>query len=312
MNQAPSLSDEDPDDDAIDVSVDTSSVSVSISDGDSDSFDWTIETSPDIGSDAGSDATDGVKSCSIFGLAYDTVYTWFVNVTDGTDWTRASYQFTTEEEPVVNNAPVVSTPSPSNESTGVAVSTSQVSVTIEDPDGDSFDWTIETSPDIGSVSGDDESNGTKTCSVSTPAYETTYTWFVNVTDGTDWTRTYYLFTTENAPAPNHAPQVSNPSPANGSTGVVITSDSLQITIEDADGDSFDWTIETSPNVGSNSGADDTNGTKSCSLSGLMYATEYTWYVNVSDDEDWTRVYYVFTTEDEPVVNTPPSLSLIHI
>ena len=95
-----------------------------------------------------------------------------------------------------NSAPFFTSESPTNGSTDIANSTTQLSVTINDPEGDTFNWTIQTSPNIGSSLANDESNGTKTCSVSGLRHNTTYTWYVNCTDGTAWTREWYTFKTE--------------------------------------------------------------------------------------------------------------------
>jgi len=97
---------------------------------------------------------------------------------------------------VVNNAPIFSGGVPGNGSTGISIGTSSLTITIEDPDGDSFDWAIETCPDIGSCSATGASNGSKSCSISDLSYSTTYHWFVNVTDGEHWTNETYFFITE--------------------------------------------------------------------------------------------------------------------
>jgi len=87
-----------PSDSATDVSISLTSLSVDISEPDGDSIDWSIETSPNIGSNHGTSDTDGVKTCTISGLSYDTTYTWYVNATDGTNWIHETFSFTTEEE----------------------------------------------------------------------------------------------------------------------------------------------------------------------------------------------------------------------
>ena len=97
------------------------------------------------------------------------------------------------------------------------------------------------------------------------------------------------------------PIVYNPQPANGATDVPITLSSLNITIESRTGGNFDWTITTTPDIGSCSGTNEYNGTKTCSISGLSYATTYTWYVNTVDKNSgmWTNVSYTCSTEMEP-------------
>jgi len=59
---------------------------------------------------------------------------------------------------------------------------------------------------------------------------------------------------------------------------------INVTIENLLGNTFNWSIETSPDVGSNSSTGDTNGTKNCSVSGLMNGTTYTMFVNITDSE----------------------------
>jgi PKD repeat protein len=96
-----------------------------------------------------------------------------------------------------NSAPVFSAVTPSNGASNIPIGTSSLSITIEDPDGDLFDWTIETSPDIGTSQANGASNGSKSCSISGLSYSTTYHWFVNATDGSgNWTNKSYWFATE--------------------------------------------------------------------------------------------------------------------
>ena len=106
---------------------------------------------------------------------------------------------------IANNAPFFSDLSISNGATKVPISTSSLCITIEDPNGDLIDWTIETSPDIGNNSENNGSNGSKLCGISGLAYSTKYYWFVNATDGIYWTNISYSFTTEAAPSNNPPP-----------------------------------------------------------------------------------------------------------
>jgi hypothetical protein len=59
-------------------------------------MDYTVETTPDIGSGSGSGVGDGVYSIDISSLEYTTDYIWFVNVTDGKYWTRKVFVFKTQ------------------------------------------------------------------------------------------------------------------------------------------------------------------------------------------------------------------------
>jgi hypothetical protein len=208
---------------------------------------------------------------------------------------------------ISTNTPlIISNELPTNCSTGVSLSTSQLSIQITNDDGDLLNYTIQTRPNIGSSNGYGTKAGTKTCSISGLSYSTTYTWFVNATDGYVWTNKTYTFATEGAPV-NNPPAISVPDPTNESTGVPITTTSLSVTIADSEIDPFNWSITTAPDVGSNSGIDDSNGIKTCTISGLTYATSYTWYVKATDGNGWTNQSFTFTTEPEPV-NDPPVLS----
>jgi len=106
-------------------------------------------------------------------------------------------------EVIPSQAPTISNPQPANNSANVPVTLSQLSVEISDPDGDLMNWSIETSPDIGSASGNNVRNGTITCPVSGLNYGTTYTWYVNVTDSHYWTNKTYTFTTTTPQPPSN-------------------------------------------------------------------------------------------------------------
>ncbi|GAH26346.1 unnamed protein product, partial [marine sediment metagenome] len=108
-----------------------------------------------------------------------------------------------QSQPGVNVPPTVESPNPSNGATDVSLSTTQLTVWINDTEGDGINWTIQTSPDIGSQDNStaEEGNGSKVCTVSGLQGHTTYTWYVNVTDngGGGWNNETYHFTTEFAP-----------------------------------------------------------------------------------------------------------------
>jgi len=105
-----------------------------------------------------------------------------------------------------NNPPIIEDPFPENGAI-VDLSISELHVLIEDPDEDEIDWTIKTSPNIGNQSGTVQGKGRVYCSIHDLKYSTQYLWFVNVTDGKDWTRKIYTFTTDNEP--NYTPTIAN-------------------------------------------------------------------------------------------------------
>jgi len=106
-------------------------------------------------------------------------------------------------------------------------------------------------------------------------------------------RYYYLGILDNNP-----PIIKDPFPENG-TDVNIDIDEVHIFIEDPDNDRINWSIETSPNIGTNLGELETSGGKICKISNLSYSKNYKWFVNVTDGKDWARKTYFFTTIDEP-------------
>lgn len=134
---------------------------------------------------------------------------------------------------------------------------------------------------------------------------TEYWWRVKINDGTDyWNNQTYNFTTQT----NVLPSISSPNITNGQQNLSITNTTeLNITINDDNGEVFNWTIQTSPDVGSNNSQNATNGTKKCTISGLAYDTEYTWWVNATDGDNTTSEVYTFRTDDSdvPVVQTDP-------
>ena len=276
--------------------------SIPINDFENDSFNWSIECSNGQ-SNSGNYEFNGTKSLSLYGLMYLTTYNVWVNATDTNGsglYTRSSYSFTT----LVNLSPVFGTPSPANGSINQPLNLTW-SIPISDPDGDLFNWTIECSNSQSNFS-NEVTNGTKSLLLSGLSYYTIYTVWVNATDtnGTGlFNRTWYQFTT----IVNQKPVFGTPSPANGSTNQSF-SFSWSISINDLEGDTFNWSIECS-NGQLNNGNYEFNGTKSLSLSGLVNLTTYTVWVNATDTNGsglFNRTWYQFTTivSQKPVFGTP--------
>jgi hypothetical protein len=275
--------------------------SIPMNDPEGDTFSWTIQCSNGQSS-SGSGATNGTKTLSLSGLAYATTYTVWVNATDPTPgsgiYNRKWYTFTTK----TSLPPVFGSPSPANGSTNNPLSLSW-SIPINDPEGDTFSWTIQCSNGQ-SNSGSGATNGTKSLSLSGLSYSTTYTMWVNATDpsgsGT-YIRAWFIFST----LVNLPPVFGSPSPANGSAGNPLSL-TWSIPMNDPEGNSFSWTIQCS-NGQSNSGSGASNGTKSLSLSGLAYSTTYKVWVNATDPTGsglYTRKWYTFTTQQQQ--NSPPN------
>jgi hypothetical protein len=99
-----------------------------------------------------------------------------------------------------------------------------------------------------------------------------------------------------------APVVSNPIPADTQRAVPLNISELMFTIKDFQGDLMRYTVETSPFIGSASGTNVHNGTYTIQVGGLMNATLYRWFVNVTDGQHWTRKIFRFETPYPDVFN----------
>jgi len=98
-----------------------------------------------------------------------------------------------------NRPPMLSNENPTNSSWGLSINKIDVNITISDVDNDPMNWSIEVSTGDTS-SNTNAGNGLISCTLSTPLdYITTYTWWVNVSDGSDWTNRTYNFKTEGLP-----------------------------------------------------------------------------------------------------------------
>ena len=159
-----------------------------------------------IGTVSDSDISFGSKHTFNFGTTYHVSTTSLSSdkfVVAYEDYSNSKYGTAIVGDITTNQPTTISDPQPSDGSTNIQVTLSQLSVEITDPDGDLMNWSIETSPDIGSNSGNNANNGTITCPVSGLKFNTTYTWYVNVTDGYEWTRKVYTFTTETLQPPQN-------------------------------------------------------------------------------------------------------------
>jgi len=93
------ISKEKPEDGATDVSILLSELSFQLNESQNNSMDYTVETNPDIGCGSDTDVSNATYSVSVTGLDWNTVYTWYVNVTNGSGWTNETFTFTTISQP---------------------------------------------------------------------------------------------------------------------------------------------------------------------------------------------------------------------
>jgi len=203
-----------------------------------------------------------------------------------------------------------------NGTTQVEIDTAYWNVTINHYK--TFNWSIETAPNIGSASGNDETTGVKSCPLSGLQYNTIYTVFLNAT-GSQINQTYWFGTVAEpevnmtnvytldfggkAETLGNEPQISNPQPPDSETNVDLFP-WLNITVADAQNFNITWIYYTSPpwvfgtpqvfaeNISVASGT-----YRQRALWANQSETQYWWEVRVNDtDQNWAGngTWYTFT------------------
>lgn len=188
-----------------------------------------------------------------------------------------------------NNKPKISNPQPQDNEKLIPLSLSELSFTISDEDNDLMGYKVTTNPHIGIGNGFLKKDGTYSISISDLNPSTTYSWTVEVDDGKQTSSETFSFTTV-----KESPVVINPVPADHSTASSSLSE-LRFELHDGQEDLMDYTVETSPDVGSKTGNQVSNGIFSVPIQGLQDDTWYHWYVNVTDGIHWTREHFLFYT-----------------
>ena len=97
------------------------------------------------------------------------------------------------------NGPYMSSPTPCDQATDVSADLNQLQISLFHTNESTFNYSITTSPGIGSLSGNLSEDGMVTVSVSGLAYETSYDWTVFLDDGFTTNTSTFSFTTEDAP-----------------------------------------------------------------------------------------------------------------
>ena len=229
-------------------------------------------------------------------------------------------EFGGKADVIDNSSPVFSNPNPSNGSTDIAISLSIWNITIVDPNGDTFNWSIEcTNGDTNYTIDGTNTSGNKNLSIDLGlAYLTTYTVYVNATDtggSGSWTNETFWFETEATPGTTFTPyatlsfggktevqsvypQISDEYPNNNSVSVELYP-TFSIAVEDLQGEfNITWKHNKTGSwvvFGYNSSCVDGIYTQNGSW---VNETEmkYNWSVHVNDTEDhWTNDTYSFNT-----------------
>lgn len=189
-----------------------------------------------------------------------------------------------------NNPPEITQTDPVDGQEMVPVSTSELRFSIEDKDQDLMSYNVTTYPDIGSGSAGLKPNGVYSIQLSGLDSLKTYTCYIQVNDGKDTIEKTISFTTEQA-----TPLILNPAPFDNERDVPMNLPQLQFTLKDYQGDSMEYTVQTSPDIGSGHNTGVHDGTFTVPISGMVYGGEYHWFVNVTDGTNWARKMYSFTT-----------------
>jgi PKD repeat protein len=233
---------------------------------------------------------------------YSTTYYWMVIVNDSMHNTTAIFDFIT----IPNQPLVISNPNPSNQSINVSIATPYWYVTLNDPEDDTINWTIETSPNIGNALGTNDISGQKSCPISGLQYITNYTVYVNASDAKSSisvNETFWFITAEQG-----APTISNEYPPHRNTQTELQP-ICHVDVQDIEGDNLtiywyenstgSWVLrKTDENITANS-------TVYWSFSQAdQYSTLYYWKVVVYDGTVNTTATYFFTTKPQPT--SPPS------
>jgi hypothetical protein len=194
-NDFPVASDFSPAEGEQNVSLSLSELSFRLTDHEGDLMSYKVSTRPDIGGGSGTLVGNGTYTIPIHGLQNGTTYLWEVLVYQGEPTETPvgrERAFTTE-----TLFPIIRNPSPAQNAEFVPITTSNVSFDLTDYQGDLMNWTVETQPEIGSGAGTRVGNGTYTVPISGLEYFTTYTWFVNATDGRYMSKKTFTFRTTN-------------------------------------------------------------------------------------------------------------------
>jgi hypothetical protein len=208
----------------------------------------------------------------------------------------------------VNIPPILSDETPSNQSTSIPISLSNVSITIND-DENNFYYEINGSF-LTDTSADAQTNGTFIADVTSElSYSTTYTWYVNTTDANTWTNATYTFTTQSEPnvtfvstsfggsveVLGSTPTINSVSPANESTDILMQP-TLELNITEPQSQQFDitWTTNASDWTQSNTSCTDGNYSQTATFANTSNTT-YWFTVHLNDTEgNWNNETFHFT------------------
>jgi len=235
----------------------------------------------------GSGYTGGMDE---FRLSYRALSDAYIKMTYGEQYNYAGFLYLGAEETYFksNGQVTLSNPQPADNATGIPVWQATWKVNVSVNTGNSSNVRIRCTK----LGIDTNSTGyNRTITVSIPSrlkYSSTYVWIVNATSGNSVNKTY-KFTTR----ANIVPTVSSQSPVNKSKGTLPGSINLHYTITDKLGDKMNWTVQLSN--GAHWSANASSNSTWQKPTTVLPTTNYTWWVNVSDQNSTARYRMWFVT-----------------
>lgn len=195
------------------------------------------------------------------------------------------FEVYTERETEPNDPPTVGSPSPADGATGISTD-AVLEVNVSDPNGDTVTVIFYNGVDGTTIGMDTVEGGSGTAGVTWTNLDNAkeHAWYVTADDGrTTTTSPTWTFTTAGTGG-NAIPVISNPSPADGATGVNTTVN-LSVDVTDGDGDRVTVSFHDA-GTGSLLGTDNvTNGTASIARTGLATGTNFSWFTIADDGTD---------------------------
>ncbi len=178
----------------------------------------------------------------------------------------------------IQSIPMISNLSIPNGSMNVDINISYWNATLKSPD-EPFNWTIETQPDIGNSSANNDTNGTKSCPISSLNQNTEYMVYVNFSG----IQKYFTFRTAGT---NNIPNYPSSVIPSNNTYSTVYSVELSFFASDPQGNTMtvhfywgnDTKIDTLSNVANNTKANTTLD------NWLSHDSNHSWYVIIDDGE----------------------------
>ncbi len=288
------------------VDVDPTILAVNVSDVDDDPLSVTFFDASDDSEIGSFDDVQSGETVTIEwdDLEYETKYSWYAVVDDSFNEIRSDVSsFKTTLAHIFSNL------SPSNDSWGISWDIDELSLDVENYEGNTFDWDIKTFPDIGTASGKGSSGDNIKCNMHNLNSDKIYSWTVTAVDSKgEKTESVFNFKTIKNMVPNK-PVVVSPGIDALDVSIVCT---LNWSCVDPDGDKnlvYDVYLGTTKNpsiLEKNVNESFINVTYDLELD-----TRYYWKIKATDSFGASSESSIFSFKTSNVP-PPPSIGSINI